>query len=845
MITTSYSKAWSPDEALQRAATGGKIDLLKTALRAGANINHISEQDKCTALMSAAKSGHIAIVEYLLDQGAALEVQHECVEKVPKQKPVQEEQQQQQQHRLQIIDLDENSDVVDDISKQDVPEVDELNVETYNLSAAIAAAQAGWPDVLKLLVKKYKAHVNSPSHDNSYGEENALLACAHHAKLRCLHVVLNCSGAEALWPEALEHASFAPSLLNEMYAPTSSDLWWIPESSSSNSLYSPKTTTTSFSQTKKKQKDSSRTAESCQRSECRELLLDALSSQGRISECIPYIQHTWTVFMENATFDTETGLHEPTIKLLIANHVFADILERVGTRTSLLKAANLYGSAYRISKSLFGKTEITITELGHWSSCILRIKSEEKHMTHMSNMTTTTLQKEGEPMLRAALKDLRDICKVASNDPRVILWTKLLLPLQPGRAPFEPMSYLAAEETNPYYKSPPRNEHRTIRHSSDPIIPYPSEAALHPAYSPFLDELEAVNKILEQIHQAQEDLIREKNAETASSQILSEKEILVEAVKKNWRCILYADSKWRKDRLVVLTAVSYHGVALKSADIKWRNNEQICTVAVENDWRSFSYCTPKMKQKKKIFNIAKKKLIEEIQLDSEKLESWRCLEFADPMLRGNLEVVEAALKCSEDAFQFVDRYMYAESTSWLKIWPAFLRRCKHRIKVFLITTITIMSIIGVAYFLVYVVFYLLIWPPVVCKETNITYEANAEGRMIMYRVEYEVEYPNAHVCNASLYVPAPAPELQEVSHGDREAEQDDLRKIFEEERLKLKAEQAEKARRRRAWAIRQGKTQKRKARAITKGREATPSPMLSPTPAPSRISPTSRFSKSN
>ena len=54
-------------------------------------------------------------------------------------------------------------------------------------------------------------------------------------------------------------------------------------------------------------------------------------------------------------------------------------------------------------------------------------------------------------------------------------------------------------------------------------------------------------------------------------------------------------------------------------------------------------------------------------------------------------------------------------------------------------------------------------------------------------------------------MPAPAPEIIEVSNEDREAERKELEKIVEEEDSKLKQEQEEKARRRRVWEIDQRK----------------------------------------
>ena len=72
----SIYKKWSPNEALKRAAKRGKMDLLQTALRAGADINHVSETDPNTALSLACSHGKTAIIEHLLKQGATISVEY-------------------------------------------------------------------------------------------------------------------------------------------------------------------------------------------------------------------------------------------------------------------------------------------------------------------------------------------------------------------------------------------------------------------------------------------------------------------------------------------------------------------------------------------------------------------------------------------------------------------------------------------------------------------------------------------------------------------------------------------------------------------------------------------------
>jgi hypothetical protein len=65
----------------------------------------------------------------------------------------------------------------------------------------------------------------------------------------------------------------------------------------------------------------------------------------------------------------------------------------------------------------------------------------------------------------------------------------------------------------------------------------------------------------------------------------------------------------------------------------------------------------------------------------------------------------------------------------------------------------------------------------------------------MNRVVYEQEYPNSHVCNTSLFSPAPAPRAQEVDNDDREAERKELAERMAEEQTKVAAEEKQKERR--------------------------------------------------
>ena len=160
MITSSYSRTWSPNEALQRAARQGKMDLLRTALRAGAGLDHISSQET-TALMLASQEGHLSVVTYLLQQGAKIEVTLNTHEHSPPSPPTTAPSSPQ---TLQIIDMDEFPSP-EDAAGGYVPEVKDT-VTAVCLSAAVSSAKSGWPDILKLLVHTHHAHIthkHSPS----------------------------------------------------------------------------------------------------------------------------------------------------------------------------------------------------------------------------------------------------------------------------------------------------------------------------------------------------------------------------------------------------------------------------------------------------------------------------------------------------------------------------------------------------------------------------------------------------------------------------------------------------------------------------------------------------------
>lgn len=58
------------DDAFYREASAGNLAEVKSIIEGGGNIHAVSEQTKFTVLMSAAGSGKIEVVRFLLEKGA-------------------------------------------------------------------------------------------------------------------------------------------------------------------------------------------------------------------------------------------------------------------------------------------------------------------------------------------------------------------------------------------------------------------------------------------------------------------------------------------------------------------------------------------------------------------------------------------------------------------------------------------------------------------------------------------------------------------------------------------------------------------------------------------------------
>ncbi len=1014
-IPSPYAAArykFRADDALSRACRTGNLDLARASLQNGAVINavddtRLADGGGCTTpLMLAAAHGYAPLVEYLLEQGAAIEVSHRISSSAML--PLDEahgnnndagnKEEDEEQRRsnagethhggaLEIIDLDQEevddrrpprqragpespTAQEEDEAEDEADEAEEGEADrVVHLSAAVAAAAAGQTRILRALVLDHGANLNLECGGWTYGDETPLLAAAHHGRFDCLKLLLDtnaeggggddtgggASGAggggggtlDIQIPEALEHVSFAPACFNDGSTPSTSDLWWVgadddapPEEDGSDSDIDSLRTNAAG---KRRGKGQSKLLvpeepERCRRRACRTLLLEECARGGgmsRLRAAVPYFTHAWREIHKSGVRDAAAaavaedaeakrnnpayagdgdrsnlaggGSAAPTVRqplpsvpLLIAHVGLADLHGRLARAQGLsasgwddaLSWARLYGRAHGTARALFGpQDEVTLTCKGEWACSLLHLKAHPGAGGGPQRKHALLLRKgvvgEGEPMLRAAIKNLvqaitlrhareqaardaeaaerererrrrlklwlppkatqkkkkkkkkqktkqkmkqkqkkkkkkdddddnnddnnddddagssagRSTTTASSSrllpparDPRVVRWQALLNPLQPGKAPLEPVLYLMAQETNPHYESPHRvadHLHQPFELRDGPPIPFPSEEALHPPIAPILDEIAVWRELVD----ALQDVIME-DAQLCTLTDEAVRENLIEACRLNWRALIYAEVRWRNDRAVVEAAVRSSGRALAAVSIVFRDDAKICGLALEQDWWAFRYLTPRLKRRKRLFRMAKERLLEEIAASP---SGWRALEFADPMLRGDPDVVDAAMAASDEkAFRYVDRYVLSENIGWQTVWPKFRRRCCRRI-VWTTSTLTCLSACAaLAWLLVFVLLVNLIWPPVICEYSNTTID-NVTGEEIWF-APYEIEHEFGHECNRSAYREDEREASFERSAPDDDTREDERRIVEEMQKEEAVKEEALKRRRRRRRA---------------------------------------------
>ena len=694
------------------------------------------------------------------------------------------------------------------------------------LSAAVAAAAAGQLGILRKLVLDHGADVALEC-GLQYGEETPLLAAAHNGRQACVEFLLDIHDARQRLPEALEHACFAPSCFCIDGEALPSDFWWIPTMarSSPSSASSSRCSNRILSYDRNSIPDSSSVKatfsssngpskltllnkghvlasvpEPSQRQACCQRLFTEVCVAGRLQECVPFFRHAWNEIMLQHSQDLGLdGLCVPSVPPVIANYNLGFLFESLSSihgPGALLEAARLYGKLYTEARRLFGPSdEITLTARGDWGACLLRITSPDEGSRTPDAIIAAGLIGEGEPLLRDALRDLKLLRPYlnAANDLRIARWESILMPLQPGRRPLEPMIFLTQQEEDAHYISPTRLEHAMRGWCpGDERIPFPPQAALYPPLDPFQDDLAKIKEILVDLN----DVILEEAQLLKQDCTDTEKAVrttLIAAIKRNWRALIYADIKWRLDRQVVIAAASSCGRSIQAVDVKFRDDYKIGEIAVRQDWHAFKYLSTRLKQKKKLFQIAKNSLMKAIERGE-----WHALGQADSMLRGDPDVVELANHVSNQAAMFyADRKILAENQSWAIIWPKFRRRCRIRIMwttciLFCLATVAIIS-----YTMIFIVFVDTIWPPVNCQFSelrmeNITNEDGYLEEVEVYR-EWFHEYEHGYKCNRSLYSPPPEPEFEKIDDRTVAQERKEAEELMKEETVK---EEEEKSRRR-------------------------------------------------
>ena len=125
----------------------------------------------------------------------------------------------------------------------------------------------------------------------------------------------------------------------------------------------------------------------------------------------------------------------------------------------------------------------------------------------------------------------------------------------------------------------------------------------------------------------------------ADKKLKADKEVVLEAVKKESSALDYADDKLKTDKDVILMAVN--GGNLKVANDVMRKDKKIVLAAVKSDGRALEYADDSFKKDK------------EIVLETVKI-SGGALEYADDSLKKDKEIVLEAVKDYISPFEHAD-----------------------------------------------------------------------------------------------------------------------------------------------------------------------------------------------
>jgi len=160
--------------------------------------------------------------------------------------------------------------------------------------------------------------------------------------------------------------------------------------------------------------------------------------------------------------------------------------------------------------------------------------------------------------------------------------------------------------------------------------------------------------------------------ENLSDEFKKNKKIVIAAVTNNGHALQYADDSLKKDKKFILEVVKIAGYSIKYADKKLKADKEVALAAIKQDVEALKYADKKFKSNKEIVLIAVKQNGDALQYADKKLqadkevvltaikENREALKYADKKLKGNKEIVLTAVKQCGDAIQYADKKLKAD-----------------------------------------------------------------------------------------------------------------------------------------------------------------------------------------
>ena len=146
--------------------------------------------------------------------------------------------------------------------------------------------------------------------------------------------------------------------------------------------------------------------------------------------------------------------------------------------------------------------------------------------------------------------------------------------------------------------------------------------------------------------------------ENLSDEFKKNKKIVITAVTNNGHALQYADDSLKKDKKFILEVVKIAGYSIKYADKKLKADKEVALAAIKQDVEALKYADKKLKGNKEIVLTAVKQCGDAIQYADKKLKADKevvltaikqdiygnILQYADGKLKADKEVVLTAVK---------------------------------------------------------------------------------------------------------------------------------------------------------------------------------------------------------